>query len=142
MSKSGFGQIYRKLSSKLLDLVVTPQVLGEIPVASQTAEKQGDGLNKPKVVCYVLQNHSRSNALVIDGETRRLKLAPALDPLTIKDHKEKVSVLFLLHLDENNICAVVKPRTDLRLNDELKLAMDLNKCHVFDIETEKCITVD
>ena len=31
MSKNGFGQIYRKLSSKLLDLVVTPQVLGEVP---------------------------------------------------------------------------------------------------------------
>ncbi|MFC6052903.1 glycerol-3-phosphate 1-O-acyltransferase [Acinetobacter sp. Ac_877] len=103
MSKSGFGQIYRKLSSKLLDLVVTPQVLGEVPVATQTAEKQGDASNKPKVVCYVLQNHSRSNALVVDGETRRLKLAPALDPLIIKDHEEKVSVLFLQHSDENNI---------------------------------------
>ena len=41
--------------------------------------------------------------VVVDGETRRLKLAPALDPLTIKDHKEKVSVLFLQHSDENNI---------------------------------------
>ena len=31
MSKSGFGQMYRRLSSKLLDLVVTPHVLGEVP---------------------------------------------------------------------------------------------------------------
>ena len=31
MSKNGFGQMYRKLSSKLLDLVVTPHVLGEVP---------------------------------------------------------------------------------------------------------------
>ena len=45
------------------------------------------------------------------------------------------------NLDENNICAVVKPRTDLKLNDELRLAMDLNKCHVFDVETKMCITV-
>lgn len=31
MSQRGFGQMYRRLSSKLLDLVVTPHVLGEIP---------------------------------------------------------------------------------------------------------------
>lgn len=45
------------------------------------------------------------------------------------------------NLDTNNICAVVKPRTDLRLNDELKLAMDLNKCHVFDVDSKMCITI-
>ncbi len=32
MSKRGFGQMYRQLSGKLLDLVVTPHVLGEVPV--------------------------------------------------------------------------------------------------------------
>lgn len=41
MSKSGFGQMYRKLSSKLLDLVVTPHVLGEVPseVTTPTADQ-------------------------------------------------------------------------------------------------------
>jgi glycerol-3-phosphate O-acyltransferase len=34
MSKTGFGQMYRQLSSKLLDLVVTPHVLGEVPTES------------------------------------------------------------------------------------------------------------
>jgi glycerol-3-phosphate O-acyltransferase len=41
MSKSGLGQMYRRLSSKLLDLVVTPHVLGEVPSEStdqQTSE--------------------------------------------------------------------------------------------------------
>ena len=38
MSKSGFGQIYRQLSSKLLDLVVTPHVLGEVPTEPTTTE--------------------------------------------------------------------------------------------------------
>ena len=32
MSKSGFGQMYRKLSSKLLDLVVTRMFLGKYQV--------------------------------------------------------------------------------------------------------------
>ena len=39
MSKSGFGQMYRRLSSKLLDLVVTPPVLGEVPTESQVSDQ-------------------------------------------------------------------------------------------------------
>ncbi|WP_180028255.1 glycerol-3-phosphate 1-O-acyltransferase PlsB [Acinetobacter sp. YH16032] len=104
MSKNGFGQMYRRLSSKLLDLVVTPHVLGEVPTETQpsTPPTENNTTHK-KVVCYVLQNYSRSNALVVDGETRRLNLAPALDPLMIGDHKEKAAVLFLQHQDETNL---------------------------------------
>ena len=105
MSKSGFGQMYRQFSSKLLDLVVTPHVLGEVPT-EPTATDVKTTTDQPiqqKIVCYVLQNYSRSNALIVDGETRRLKLSPALNPLVIGDHKEKASVLFLQHHDENNL---------------------------------------
>ena len=104
MSKNGFGQMYRRLSSKLLDLVVTPHVLGEVPTETQpsTPPTENNTTHK-KVVCYVLQNYSRSNALVVDGETRRLNLAPALDPLMFGDHKEKAAVLFLQHQDETNL---------------------------------------
>lgn len=104
MSKSGFGQMYRRLSSKLLDLVVTPHVLGEVPTepVSETTETEAK-TDRQKVVCYVLQNHSRSNALVVDGETRRLNLKPTLDPLIVGTHQEKASVLFLQHNDENNL---------------------------------------
>ena len=75
MSKSGFGQMYRRLSSKILDLVVTPHVLGEVPTEAQPLDPSTENseLIQPttqKVVCYVLQNYSRSNALVVDGETR------------------------------------------------------------------------
>ncbi|WP_213032359.1 1-acyl-sn-glycerol-3-phosphate acyltransferase, partial [Acinetobacter baumannii] len=104
MSKSGFGQMYRRLSSKLLDLVVTPHVLGEVPTEPVSATTETEAkTERQKVVCYVLQNHSRSNALVVDGETRRLNLKPALDPLVIGTHEEKASVLFLQHNDENNL---------------------------------------
>ena len=101
MSKSGFGQMYRQFSSKLLDLVVTPHVLGEVPT-EPTATDVKTTTDQPiqqKIVCYVLQNYSRSNALIVDGETRRLKLSPALNPLVIGDHKEKASVVFLQHPD-------------------------------------------
>lgn len=107
MSKSGFGQMYRRLSSKILDLVVTPHVLGEVPTETPTLDQSTDrpenNTSTPqKVVCYVLQNYSRSNALVVDGETRRLQLAPALDPLVIGANREKAAILFLQHQDENN----------------------------------------
>ena len=92
MSKSGFGQMYRRLSSKLLDLVVTPHVLGEVPTETPSSDCQPTSAEPTqKVVCYVLQNYSRSNALVVDGETRRLKLAPALDPLIVGEQKEKAA---------------------------------------------------
>ncbi len=102
MSKSGFGQLYRRLSSKLLDLVVTPHIIGEVPGKSPAEEQELAEVNK-KITCYVLQNYSRSNALIVDAETRRLQLAPALDPLVIAEHKEKASVLFLQHHDEKNL---------------------------------------
>lgn len=103
MSKNGFGQMYRKLSSKLLDLVVTPHVLGEVPSEVTAPESDQTTAESQKLVCYVLQNHSRSNALVVDAETRRLKLPAALDPMQLGNNKEKASVLFLQHHDENNL---------------------------------------
>ncbi len=108
MSKSSFGQIYRRLSSKLLDLVVTPHVLGEVPQDSSlnTTDAHAGAESIPgtqKVTCYILQNYSRSNALVVDGETRRLKLQPALDAMTLGEHRERTAVIFLQHQDETNL---------------------------------------
>ncbi|MEG1856696.1 MAG: glycerol-3-phosphate 1-O-acyltransferase PlsB, partial [Acinetobacter sp.] len=107
MSKSGFGQMYRRLSSKLLDLVVTPHVLGEVPTENQVSENENpensSSEKAQKITCYVLQNYSRSNALVVDSETRRLNIAPALDPLLIGNHTEKAAVVFLQQQDESNL---------------------------------------
>lgn len=113
MSKSSFGQIYRRLSSKLLDLVVTPHVIGEVPSTAaqgapeQTAQSQQTPMTEAKtapkkVVCYVLQNYSRSNALVVDGETRRLNLQPALDEMSLDQHRERSAVIFLQHHSETS----------------------------------------
>ena len=130
MPKSGFGQMYRKLSSKLIDLVVTPHVLGEVPAEPAPAAQSEDSTSSPqKIVCYVLLNHSRSNALVVDGETRRLKLQPALNPLVLGQHSEKASVLFLQHRDENNLLNppphAFPPRL-LRVIDALEQQPDLD----------------
>ncbi len=41
-----------------------------------------------------------------------------------------------------NVCAVVKPRSDLKMEQMIKLALDMEKCHFFDAKTEKCLTVN
>ncbi|AOA57248.1 glycerol-3-phosphate 1-O-acyltransferase [Acinetobacter larvae] len=110
MSNNGFGQIYRRLSSKLLDLVVTPHVIGEAP-ETPTLSNEPTTAQTPQtttqttksITCYVLQNYSRSNALVLDGETRRLKLQPALDSVHIAGQHEKAAVVFLQHKNETNL---------------------------------------
>ena len=130
MSKSGFGQMYRRLSSKLLDLVVTPHVLGEIP-SDVAADSQSPQQANKKVVCYVLQNHSRSNALVVDGETRRLKLHAALDPLILETQKEKAAVIFLQHQDDHNLLQSTTHSFPPRL---LRLIEFLEKHPDYDIE--------
>ena len=39
-----------------------------------------------------------------------------------------------------NVCAVVDPRIDLKIGDKVKLGLDLSKCHIFDAESEVCLT--
>jgi hypothetical protein len=50
------------------------------------------------VICYVLQNYSRSNALVVDGETRRLHLKPALDAMSFGTYHEKTRFYFYIKM--------------------------------------------
>lgn len=98
MSKGGLGQLYRKLSSSLLDLVVKPTLIGEVP--QQTEKESAETTSqqpKKTAVCYVLQTHSRSNALLVDSETRRLKLPSLYDPLVLDGTQENVAFFFLQH---------------------------------------------
>ncbi len=40
-----------------------------------------------------------------------------------------------------SICAVISPRSDLKIGSKLRLAIEMEKCHFFDIETEECLTI-
>lgn len=97
--KNGFSQFYRRMSGKLLDVFVSPHILGELP--EQQITPQTDLLDEKtsqesvRPVFYVLQTYSRSNALVLDGETRRRKLQPALEPLQTSSLDEDAAVIFL-----------------------------------------------
>jgi len=80
---------------------------------------------------------------IYDDEENIKKLASS--SLDIKvDVAELLGASTYVHFNigEDKVVAAVKARTDLLLGSELRLAFDLSKCHVFDIETEKCITVE
>lgn len=97
MAQSGRWQHwYRRLSGKMLDLVVKPHVIGEVPQlnAPPPAESSTPApLSRP--VCYVLLDHSRSNALLVDSEARRQKLPPLLEPMDSHVLSQPNAVLFL-----------------------------------------------
>ena len=48
-----------------------------------------------------------------------------------------------IHFDMNDahVCAAVSARADLKIGDQIKLAIDMEKCHFFDPETQLCVTV-
>ncbi|MDO4223406.1 MAG: glycerol-3-phosphate 1-O-acyltransferase PlsB [Acinetobacter sp.] len=92
MAAQSLNQLYRSVSGKLLNLVVKPKLMGEVPeqtLADTTTE------TRKKAVCYVLQTQSNSNALLLDQETHRLKQPAALAPLQLGTLHEEVSVFYL-----------------------------------------------
>jgi glycerol-3-phosphate O-acyltransferase len=119
---SGFGNFYRRVSGKLLGIVTKPEVLGEIPDTLRllSAEQHADGQllsshlqtdqlstsviqrnasNRP--VCYVLSEHSKSTALLIDSEARRRNLIAPFDPITGSYFDESASILYLKNSSDN-----------------------------------------
>ena len=48
-----------------------------------------------------------------------------------------------IHFDMNeaHVCAAVSARADIKMGDQLKLAIDMEKCHFFDPESQLCVTV-
>lgn len=98
--KNGFSQLYRRMSGKLLDVFVSPHLFGEQPNTAQShaqgeAVSPTDSTAQARPTCYILQSYSKSNALVVDSETRRLGMPPALDAINSTVVDEDTSVIFL-----------------------------------------------
>ena len=45
-------------------------------------------------------------------------------------------------INGSNICASVDARADIKIGDKLELALDMNKCHFFDPETDQRLVLD
>ncbi|KAA8733845.1 glycerol-3-phosphate 1-O-acyltransferase PlsB [Acinetobacter qingfengensis] len=95
MDQSGFSKLSHRLSSKLLDLMVKPKLLGEAPSNTPVVQLNAVDQVSNRLTVYVLQNYSRSNAILLDNETERLKLPRALQPLHHTSLTEKNAVIFL-----------------------------------------------
>ena len=38
------------------------------------------------------------------------------------------------------MCAAISAREDIKIGDKIKLGIDMDKCHFFDVESKLCIT--
>ncbi|MDQ9819609.1 glycerol-3-phosphate 1-O-acyltransferase PlsB [Acinetobacter bereziniae] len=93
MASSAYQKFYRQFTKKILDKIVSPQVLGD----TQTLENT---INDPNIshfpICYVIQDDSTSNKVLIDNETEKRKLSPAFAPLQLSsDYQEDDSFITL-----------------------------------------------
>lgn len=127
--------LYRKFSGNLLNFAVKSQILGAIPnlepnPTSHNATQASDITdNKPPLTFYVLKEYSRSNSLLIDLETQKQGLPPALVTVVDSDHgiDENTAMIFLHHhkyRTPNADTAVYSPRL-LRLIEAVKNHPDL-----------------
>lgn len=91
MSNHGYSRFYRQVTQKILDKIVTPQVLGTTTELEQQIKY---GSNK-KCVCYVLQDTSLTNTVLIDTEAKARDLPSVFNPLTIYELHEADSILAL-----------------------------------------------
>ena len=71
MSNKGYSRFYRQFTQKILDKIVTPQVLGNTEELEKNREEQLD----KKLICYVLQDASLSNTVLIDTEAESTQTA-------------------------------------------------------------------
>jgi len=91
MSNKGYSRFYRQFTQKILDKIVTPQVLGNTEELEKNIKSQLD----KKIICYVLQDASLSNTVLIDTEAKARQLPSVFAPLSIQEFQEDDSILAL-----------------------------------------------
>lgn len=91
MSDKGYRQFYRQFTQKVLDKIVSPQVLGN----TTELENNFNHTSDKKIICYVLQDASLSNTVLIDTEAKARKLPSVFAPLVVQELIEEDSILAL-----------------------------------------------
>jgi glycerol-3-phosphate O-acyltransferase len=92
MATNPYQNFYRKFTKKVLDKIVSPQVLGDTQVLENKIN-----IDNPErfPVCYVIQDDSTSNKVLIDNETEKRQLSSAFAPLSLGEYQEDDSFLIL-----------------------------------------------
>ncbi|MEB6564639.1 glycerol-3-phosphate 1-O-acyltransferase PlsB [Acinetobacter towneri] len=91
MSNKSYSRFYRNFTQKILDKIVTPQVLGSTAELEHHYAQRSDQTQ----FCYVLQDASLSNTVLIDQQAQSRGLPSVYAPLQIAEHKEENSILVL-----------------------------------------------
>lgn len=92
MATNAYQKFYRQLTKKVLDKIVSPQVLGDTQALENTINDIESNMTP---ICYVIQDDSTSNKVLIDNETEKRKLSPAFSPLIIDQYQEDDSFITL-----------------------------------------------
>ncbi|WP_111857904.1 glycerol-3-phosphate 1-O-acyltransferase PlsB [Acinetobacter sp. CFCC 10889] len=92
MANNAYQKFYRQFTKKVLDKIVSPQVLGDTQTLENKLKEQD---SKPAAICYVIQDDSTSNKVLIDNETEKRSLHSAFSPLKLKELQEDDSFLVL-----------------------------------------------
>lgn len=124
--------LYRKLSGNLLNLAVKSQLIGDVPTlnadtTTNTPHSSSSPTPEP-LTFYVLKEYSRSNSILIDLETQKQHLPPALASVVDAKHDitENTAMIFLHHhKNKQDDTPVYSPRL-LRLIEAIKTYPDLN----------------
>lgn len=96
MSNKSYSRIYRNLTQKILDKIVTPQVLGSTSELEQNLAQN----QLHTRICYVLQDASLSNTVLIDKEAQARGLPSVFSPLILGQYNEDNSMLALNEQDQ------------------------------------------
>ena len=91
MSNKRHSQLYRNFTKKILNKIVTPQVLGS---TAELEHRIAQSSEKTQF-CYVLQDASLSNTVLIDQQAQSRGLPSVYAPLNIAEHQEDDSILVL-----------------------------------------------
>ena len=106
----------------------------KVPESKLRVVKDNGLFNKP-IILGIRPLH------IYDDEESIAKFADAVVDIQV-DVSELLgaSTNIYCNIGGNHVCAVVETRADLRIGSSFQLSMDLSKCHLFDPETEKCLT--
>lgn len=92
MAHNAYQKMYRQFTKKILNKIVSPQVLGDTQALQHALQ---DNQSQALPICYVIQDDSISNKVLIDNETEKRQLSPAFAPLMLGDYQEDDSFLIL-----------------------------------------------